>query len=56
MVKASDSDGNDICRLNTKELTLPLYVRTRRDGDKMAVKGMLGSKKLMIYLQIVKLI
>ncbi len=46
VVKASDSDGNDICRLNTKELTLPLYVRTRRDGDKMAVKGMLGSKKI----------
>lgn len=41
-----ESDGNDVCRLNSKDLKLPLYVRTRRDGDKMTIKGMLGRKKI----------
>ena len=32
--------------LSSKEVTLPLYVRTRRNGDKMVVKGMKGHKKV----------
>ena len=27
-------------------LKLPLYIRTKRDGDKMQVKGMEGTKKI----------
>ncbi len=46
VINYSESDGNDICRLNTKELTLPLYIRTRCDGDKMIPKGMEGRKKI----------
>jgi len=45
-VKNSQQDGNDICRLDSREIALPLYIRNRKDGDKMTVKGMLGSKKI----------
>lgn len=46
IIKHSQKDGNDICRLNSREIKLPLYVRNRKDGDKMTVKGMLGRKKV----------
>lgn len=39
-------NSNNIIRLNTKEVSLPLYVRTRRNGDKIEVKGMKGHKKV----------
>ena len=32
--------------MNSKEVTLPLYVRNKKDGDKMEVKGLNGSKKI----------
>ena len=40
------NNSNNICRLNSNDITLPLIVRTRRIGDKMKVKGLEGSKKL----------
>jgi len=40
------ADNNNICRLDSSEIKLPLYVRSRHDGDKMTVKGMLGRKKI----------
>ena len=46
MIKESKTDGNDICRLDLKEVKQPLYVRNKRDGDKMTIKGMLGRKKI----------
>ncbi len=46
VVKESESTDNNITRMNSKEITLPLYVRTRRTGDKIEVKGMIGSKKV----------
>lgn len=45
-MKTSQKDGNDICRLSSEEIKLPLYVRNRKDGDKMTIKGMLGRKKI----------
>ena len=39
-------NSNNICRLDSNEVTLPLIVRTRKIGDKMAVKGLNGSKKI----------
>ena len=39
-------NSNYICRLSSKEITLPIIVRTRRFGDKMIVKGLNGSKKV----------
>ena len=41
-----ESNGNDICRLSSKDIVLPLIVRTRRVGDKISVKGLNGSKKV----------
>ncbi len=38
--------NNYVIRLNSKQVILPLYVRTRRNGDKIEVKGMIGSKKV----------
>lgn len=42
----TSDNSNSICRLDSSEITLPLIVRTRRLGDKMAVKGMDGTKKI----------
>lgn len=42
----SVGNSNNICRLSSKELTLPLIVRTRKDGDRMIVKGLNGKKKI----------
>ena len=42
----SQDNSNNTIKLNSKELSLPLYVRNRRDGDKMEVKGLNGSKKI----------
>ena len=41
-----DTDGNDICRLNTKKIKLPIYIRNRRDGDFIEIKGLNGRKKV----------
>ncbi len=41
-----NDNSNNIIRLNSKEVNLPLYVRNRRDGDRMEVKGLNGSKKI----------
>lgn len=39
-------NGNDICRLSSEEIILPLTVRTRKIGDKICLKGTGGTKKL----------
>jgi tRNA(Ile)-lysidine synthase len=46
LVNQTSTTSNFVCRLNSKEIKLPLYVRNRRNGDKIRVKGMLGSKKI----------
>lgn len=38
--------GNDILVLDPTVVSLPLIVRTRKNGDKMTIKGMNGSKKI----------
>ena len=43
--EAEDSSNNTI-KLCSKDVKLPLYVRNRRDGDRIAVKGMNGTKKV----------
>ena len=44
--KEEDDTSNYTTRLSTKEVSLPLYVRSRRNGDKISVKGMKGHKKV----------
>lgn len=46
VVDKSDDTDNYICRLSKEDVVFPLHVRTRKDGDKMAVKGMIGNKKI----------
>lgn len=46
LVDNIDTDGNDVCRLNSKEIQLPLYLRNKKDGDFIEVKGLNGKKKI----------
>ncbi len=46
VVESCDDNSNNVCRLNSSDLKMPLRVRTRSDGDRIHVKGMLGSKKI----------
>ena len=45
-VSESKTDGNDILRLRSSDVILPLRVRTRNNGDRMCVKNLNGSKKV----------
>jgi len=38
--------SNFVIHLNSNEIKLPFHVRTRRNGDRMGVKNMLGTKKV----------
>lgn len=46
MIDKTTENSNYICRLDTNQVKPPLYVRTRKNGDKISVKGMNGSKKI----------
>lgn len=41
-----DTNGNDIMRIKSTDVTLPLRVRTRKSGDRMEVLNMSGTKKV----------
>ncbi len=45
-VDECSTDGNDVLRLSSSDITLPLRVRTRREGDRMSIKNMNGTKKV----------
>ena len=45
-VADSSDNSNNVCRLNSEEISLPLIIRTRRMGDRIKVKGLDGSKKI----------
>ena len=42
----TDDNSNNICRLSSDEICLPIIIRTRRIGDKIYVKGLNGKKKV----------
>ncbi len=42
----TDDNSNNICRLNSEEITFPLIIRTRKIGDKISVKNLNGSRKI----------
>ncbi len=48
---ASDTPGRYLAWLDLDRLTLPLKVRTRRDGDWLQPLGMAGTKKVKAILQ-----
>ena len=39
-------DNNNICRLNSKDIKLPVYFRNRKDGDFIILKGSNNKKKI----------
>ena len=45
-IDETENNGNNICRLNSKNITLPLYIRNKKDGDYIEVLGLNGKKKL----------
>ena len=45
-IKVSNEKSNFVIRLNSKELTLPLIVRPKEEGDKISVKNLKGTKKV----------
>lgn len=45
-IESEDDDSNSLCRLNSKDITLPLYIRNREDGDYIILKGSNNRKKI----------
>ena len=41
-----DENGNNVCRLNSQNIKLPLYIRNKKDGDYMEILGLNGKKKI----------
>jgi len=39
-------NNNFICRLSSNDIEFPLFIRTRKGGDKIYVKNMIGRKKV----------
>lgn len=48
MISSKDDEdtSNYTIRINSKDVSLPLHIRNRRDGDKMVIKNMTGHKKI----------
>ena len=42
----TEENGNNICRLNSKNISLPLYITNREDGDYIEVLGLNGKQKI----------
>ena len=45
-IKETEYDGNNICRLNSSEISLPLYFRNKKNGDFIFLKGSNKRKKI----------
>ncbi len=45
-VNKEEKDDNTVCRLNSKDIKLPLYIRNRIDGDYIILKGLNKKKKV----------
>lgn len=45
-ISDTTNDNNSVCRLNSKNIKLPLYIRNKLDGDYVEVLGLNGKKKI----------
>ncbi len=45
-VTEEESDNNFVCRLDISQIQLPIIIRTKRNGDRMNIKGLNGAKKI----------
>jgi tRNA(Ile)-lysidine synthetase-like protein len=51
MLDETEETSNYYIKLDSKELSLPLHIRSKKDGDRMIIKNMNGYKKLKdIYI------
>lgn len=51
-IDKTNESGNNIIRLNSKKIKLPLYIRNKQDGDYISLKGTNGTKKISdIYIE-----
>lgn len=46
IIKDDNDNSNNTIRLDSCEITMPIYVRNKKHGDKIKIKGLNGSKKL----------
>ena len=46
IVDKIDSNGNDVCLLNSNSINLPLYLRNKKEGDYIELFGLQGKKKV----------
>lgn len=45
-INNTEFNGNNICKLNSKNINLPLYIRNKKDGDFIYQLGLNGKKKV----------
>ena len=45
-INNTEDNSNNICRLNSQNIKLPLYIRNKRSGDTIIIKGTNGKKKV----------
>lgn len=45
-IKNTSENGNNICKLDSTKLNLPLYIRNRKNGDTIELKGSNQHKKI----------
>lgn len=45
-IEDTQLNGNDICRLNSNEIRLPLYIRNKKNGDYIELLGLNKKKKI----------
>ena len=45
-INKCDTSGNNICKLNSENIKLPLYIRNKKNGDYIELLGTNGKKKI----------
>ena len=45
-ITSANKNDNSICKLNSKNIKLPLYIRNRKNGDYIETLGLNGKKKI----------
>lgn len=46
LVDNIETDSNNVCRLNSNQIKLPLFLRNKKNGDYIKIKGLNGKKKI----------
>ena len=46
VIKDIEETSNYVIKLNKKEISMPLHIRTKKEGDKIKLKGLNGRKKI----------